>query len=79
MRISFIDKLSKMVPQSETKAKILASCWDNKDLGTMKLRFRDNLILEIENHLWLDASCQNQNLEKNLLAEKTLLADQRQS
>ena len=42
MRISFADKLSKMVPQSETKAKILASCWDNKDLGTMKLRFRDD-------------------------------------
>ena len=36
------------------------------------------MIFEIEHHLWLDASCQNQNLGKNLLAEKTLLADQRQ-
>ena len=33
---------------------------------------------EIEHHLWLDAICQNQNLGKNLLAEETLLADQRQ-
>ena len=36
------------------------------------------MILEMERHLWLDAICQNQNLGKNLLAEKTFLADQRQ-
>ena len=38
----FTDKLSKMVPQSETKAKIVASCLENKALGTIKLRFRDD-------------------------------------
>ena len=36
------------------------------------------MIFETEHQLWLDAICQNQNLGKNLLAEKTLLADQRQ-
>ena len=36
------------------------------------------MIFEMERHLWLDAICQNQNLGKNLLAEETLLADQRQ-
>ena len=36
------------------------------------------MIFETEHHLWLDAICQNQNLGKNLFAEKTLLADQRQ-
>ena len=36
------------------------------------------MIFEIEHHLWLDVSFQNQNLGENLLAEKTLLEDQRQ-
>ena len=36
------------------------------------------MIFETEHYLWLDAICQNQNLGKNLFAEKTLLADQRQ-
>ena len=35
MRITFTGKLSKMVPQSEIKAKIVASCWDNKALETI--------------------------------------------
>ena len=36
------------------------------------------MTFEMKRHLWLDAICQNQNLGKNLLAEKTFLADQRQ-
>ena len=45
MRITFTDKLSKMVPQSENEAKIVASCWDNKALA-----FRDNKAWSRDDH-----------------------------
>ena len=78
----FIEKLSKMVPESENCENLLLlgqkSIRDNKGSDS-----EVTTIFETKHPLWLDTSWNfregnNQNLGKNLLAEKNLLADQRQ-
>ena len=76
MRIIFTEKLNKMVPQSKNLLLM-----GQKALGTIKLGSEMTMIIEIRHLLWLNSSWNSkeessQNLD--LLAEKALLAGQRQ-